>query len=499
MNKITTSNTPEISMVDKSGIQWNFDLNAGQWSAIVDGKKISSKDLEKLKTKVQARTAPADNKSKQAPKVNTVEVALVLITTKRHGFAEYDEKLNLSKLEFKPILAKMEWNGKKNAMEIVRYKEKDSGWKSYKSDSLIVFHPQFMTPNIKSVIAKSIESTMVEDAFSRTEKAVATAWWNAKSDNTTNWAIEYQKGLVKTNRGPSMGDSSSFGYTSPLWRLYENENNTDFSDWTKQEDGSLRLGDIIVRMELNEKLSSWPSFKIYSPHQDEPIGSFSDLSVALILGRASHMISTSPSQIINQWAGPKDLARSGSVDWPSMRTIHGAAIFSGLKDEYSNKEVPYVYILRESSQKNGFGEPTVKDGEPALSWGVRDSYGQPSYRLAGPEDAHLDTLARLKAQKVSLTKNRQLHPKLADVIGNLSEETISVVCGEVENGEDLTNDFDTMSNLLDKLYKNTLARITTDENIVQWNATCEQVKNDIINSLNQPSPAPPKGPKASRM
>lgn len=496
---MTTSNTPEISMTDKSGVQWIFNLDAGQWSAIVDGKKISSKDLEKLKTKVQARTTPADNKSKQAPKTNTVEVALVLLATKRNGFVEHDDKVNLSRIEFKPILAKMEWNGKKNAMEIVRYKEKDSGWKSYNADQLIVFHPQFMTPNIKSLIAKSIESTIVEDAFSHSEKAIATAWWNAKSDETTNWTIEYQRGLVQTDRGPSMGDSSSFGYTSPLWRLYENENNTDFSDWTKQEDGSLRLGDIIVRMELNEKLSSWPSFKIYSPHQDEPIGSVSDLSVALILGRASHMISTSPPQIINQWTGPKDLSRSSSVDWPTMRTIHGAAIFSGLKDQYRDKEVPYVYILRENSQKNGFDEPTLKDGEPALYWGVRDAYGQPSYRLAGPEDAHLDALAHLKTQKARLITSRQLHPKIADVIGDLSKETISVVCGEVENGEELTNDFDAMSNLLDKVQKNAFARVSADETIAEWKTTCEKVKDEVVNSLNQPKPASPKIPKASRM
>jgi hypothetical protein len=504
MNKATKPSLPSISMLDDKGVQWTLDSDAGRWVAVVDGKKISSKDYDILRDKVTSKIAAQPNENKdnttkelppEAPK--PLEVALIAMSNSSSYGGNGSLDLMKTNFTFKPVLAKIEWNAAKGAHEVVRYKEKDSGWKSSQTENLVLFHPQFLSDGMKSLLARSLEGTLVHEAFVRAENAIGDAWWSQKQDQTINWNIEYQKGLQPTQHRANSGNYSSMDYTSSAWLSAEPVNERDFSAWKSNPDGSLQLGSTQVRMQPSKHGA--PSFYLYAGGQEDPLFNSNDLSLVLTLGNATHFISSEPAQVVSEWNGSADWQSKANKNrsWPKLREVHGAVLISGPRDNYGGKEVPQSYILS-TEEKSLFKEEYALDQTSGRAWRkATAAYGAPTFRLAGPEDAELERLIELHKQMFNIADTHGLNKVNGNALKDLTPEVLREVSGAIEDGEELTTDLDTMDRMFTNMRNSLAAKVSQLPRIIEWTQACKQVQDEAVQAIEvaRSKPQPSTGGK----
>lgn len=488
MNNKTKPSIPPISTIDDKGVQWTLETDANRWIAVVDGKKISSKDFQTLRDKVDAnlvaKQAPTPSKENElvaeAPK--PLEVALIAID----GISRSSREVDLMDVNFSfyPVLAKIEWNAEKGVTEVVRYKDKESGWKSSQAESLILFHPQFATPEQKSIISRSFEGRLASEAYRDAEHAIGDAWWAQKEDTTINWNIEYQKGLQPTKYKADSSNSSSIDYTNSAWLSADPVNERDFSGWKTNEDGTLQLGDTRVKMKAG-RFGSF-SFYLYAPGHEDPVFENSDLSLVLTLGNATHFIKSQPEQVVDEWAGSGEWQskRNTKRSWPKQRQVHGAVLLSGLRDNYGGKEIPYSYILG-TGETSLFKEENGVEKDNGIAWRrANTTFGGPSFREVGPEDAELNRLLELKKDLNAMARKRGLTKLDVSALKDITAETLREVSGAIGDGEELTNDLEAMDRMFSNMRNNLQAKVAQHPDVIQWKATCEQIKEEAVEAIN---------------
>lgn len=490
MNNPTKPSIPSISMVDDKGVQWTLESDAGRWVALVDGKKISSKDYSILRDKVNDKIADqVKHEEDDAPKPaapethKPIEVALIALGYPS-GYGKRDLDLMQTQFTFKPVLAKIEWNAAKGAHEVVRYKDKESGWKSSQTDNLVLFHPQFISEEMKSLLGRSFEGTLVREAFVRAEHAIGDAWWKQKQEQTIIWSIEYQKGLQPTQQRAISGNRDSVDYTSSAWLSAEPVNERDFSAWKSNPDGSLQLGTTQVKMQPVKHGS--PSFYLYAAEYENPIFDSHDLSLVLTLGNATHFISSQPAQVVSEWSGVADWeAKSNkSRNWPKLRDVHGAVLIAGPRDSYGgSRNIPHSYVLS-TGGKSVFKEEYSSDQKSGLAWRkATAAFGSPTFRLAGPEDAELERLIELNKQMFEMATTHGLSNVDSNALKDLTPEVLREVAGTIENGEELTTDLDTMDRMFTNLRRVLQTKVSQLPRLIQWEQTCEQVQKETVQAI----------------
>ena len=494
MNNKTKPSIPPISTIDDKGVQWTLETDANRWIAVVDGKKISSKDFQTLRDKVDANlvakqaTAPVKENEQAVEVSKPMEVALIAI----QGGTSHTGKVDLMDVNFsfKTVLAKIEWNAEKGTTEVVRYKDKESGWKSSQTENLILFHPQFASPELKSILSRSFEGKLASDAYRDAEHAIGDAWWAQKEDTTINWSIEYQKGLQPTKHKADSGNSSSIDYTSSAWLSADPVNERDFSGWKTNEDGTLQLGATQVKMKAGRHGSF--SFYLYAPGHENPVFENTDLSLVLTLGNATHFINSQPEQVVTEWAGAGDWQskRNTKRSWPKQRQVHGAVLLSGLRDNYGGKDIPYSYILG-TGETSLFKEENGIEKDIGMAWRrANTSYGGPSFREVGPEDAELDRLLWLKRALMSMAKQRGLTKLDVTALKDITAETLRDVSGAIGDGEELTNDLEAMDRMFSNMRNNLQTKVAQHPDVIHWKEICQQAKDEAVACINRARPKP---------
>lgn len=495
MKKHSQTNLPTISATDEKGVQWTLDSSAGKWTAVIEGKKISSKDFSTLREKVREKqflTAnPALAATAPAEQPKPIEVGLVMIK-KGNAFLRRGEESSVSNtpISFVPVLAKIEWDAAKGEMAISKYKEKDTGWMTRDAGHILAVHPQLLGPEARKLISQVIEMDTISKAFGASEKSIANGWWDTKENKTVAWKNQHQHGLTQTTERHSHMTSRNLGYTSADWVIPDLGQDRDFSKWEAQEDGSLKLGNTVVRMQTTDGYRF--DFQVFGLGSDQPLFIDTDLYLALTIGEATQFIQDQPSKTCQEWTGSADwLEEKKRINWPMRADVLGGAVFTEEGSSKMGSSKPVAYFLRSLPGVRGWGQDAYQEEEDKiLKWAKNESYGAVAYRSCGPEDAALPLLAALNRDMVALTQQRGLHQPIDETLALISKDTIQAVSGEVENGEELANDIDTIAKQFSNVSSTLAARVIQQEDIANWVAHCDASSKEALRVIQSPSSAP---------
>lgn len=474
MDNKTAPELPTISTTDKNGVRWDLDPNKKRWSATVAGKKMSSGQLHKLQEKVLAATpvdgqAPAPGKADPTPTPRPIEVALVSIRSSGWGMPK-DANLLSARLDLAPVLVKMEWNAAKGAMEVVRYKTAQGGWKHRDTEDMILFHPSFAPDAFRDLLARTARAKIINTQYQLAATEIAGAWWRSKPDQTIAWEVAPGGGIQRAKHASS-ANSKSVVHTNPQWLLPDPESLLDFSGWTQTDSGSLRRGPVSIDMVMSDMGTA--SFQLRMESAAHVLHEDLDLETVLALGNATHFMTTQPEQSVHEWCAmaawnPKDARDGGS--FPSRRIVQAAALFQARPSDSYRRPEPKAFVL--TADTNGPMASTAEpspSAAPKLVWKpANPQYYPPSFRPVGPEDEALLPLQELRAARNSFEPD-------TFSLSALSQATPAVLAqaaGMIEDGEELATDLDVMAKLLEKLIERNTAAQSKSDDVVQWQGRC---------------------------
>lgn len=437
---------PEISHTSADGTVWTFDPNGPKWTAVINGKKTSSKDYRIVREKAsaaaasEARSPAGKPKPVKAPPSIEVPMILAVETTRPietplgvpYGQIKHSKR-TIATCQFKPAMVKIAWDADEGAMQVQRYKtigtkSEDGTWKSRRHGDSAFFHPSFLTKEIKACIETMELEALIVSKFKNAYDEIISQWWDKKPSATQCWTVQHRNGLVITQAPISSMDSHRYAQVYDQWRVERKEEDKDYSRWAQQEDGSLLNGQVRIRMEAGHS-SYFPDFQVYIPTQEEPVFSTSDFSLAIVIGDASASITRDPPEVVKQWLHcPKKGKKEFDTD-PILFETHGALLFDAPKDAGDRvgigSHVPHLYLLT----------PTTKDGKTFLHWTHTSAYHAQDYRNTGPEDKAMEIIKRLRRDLLDLLADTP-HVSLVDV----AKDNINTVASAVEDGDELSLD-----------------------------------------------------------
>lgn len=488
---------PAISTTDENGVRWELDPNKNRWSATVAGKKISSGHFDKLREKVEAAAPQATNSAPSpapASPQRQVEAAMISITYDRFHSSK---TLNLlqDKIILQSVVVKMEWNAEKAAMEVVRYKGADGGWKQRNADGQILFHPSSVPDHIQDLLSRAARGRIVSHLYRAAERDIGQAWWRSKPDQTARWEVVHGHGIQPTQQPASSSNPRSTAHTNPGWVLTAPETLTDFSGWSQTEAGDLRRDGVSIKMAVSSRGS--PTFSLHMDGTDHAISSEQDLAKLLLLGNATHSVLAQPAAVSYEWAGYKgwEADNKGMGSWPIRRAVHAAALFEGSSSMRFSHTYPEAYVLAQDAPETMSATSTsASRAMPGLEWKPSNPHYHPaSFRDVGPEDAALEHLFALRARRDAFEPDPF---SMADM-ASLTPAVLAEVAGMVEDGEELTTDLAVMDKLLKTLVDRHQDRQSKDPMLIEWQQQCRDAVAQAhkVIDLHATTASEPRKPK----
>lgn len=510
MNNSNNIKAPSISTVDPDGVQWTYDPTARKWMAIASGKKFSSKDYSTVAEKVKAHllvdaTKVDDNKKvveAQAPVL--MEIGLLSVKNSDGGMGSRGLNPLRGGLKMEPVIVKVEWDKANNDIKIVRYKEtekKDSGWKSWQADNMILVHPKFLTGEMRKLVKKSFEGRAMQRAFSNAEKQVAQAWWGAKDEDRSCWRLG-RNGFENEQRSTYDRHTTNSGMVAQSWPLTVSgdPSTLDFSDWKTNDDGSLTKGEVVVRMERGTTGYRTKDlvFNVYLPGSDTPAFSDGDFRTVLLMGNASvEMLNNGVEESIVTWNGKNEWEQDpGHNSWPSKMEVRAAAIVPKYDPYRSSSSATSYFYGRVCGAALSNGPTPSKlnyerDDNTVMGWHeVPMGYGAVSLRAAGPEDAALAEVKALKERFQALPSKHDLLPISGDAMSEIFEHTLIDIYNAIMDGEEVDKDpaaaKTIMANLMHKMEQSVL----TSDSVAAWTKDCQEVAQSTCEAISGAAPKP---------
>jgi hypothetical protein len=488
---------PTISTVDKDGVLWTYDPTTLRWAASFDGKKINSKEYSTVHQKMHAHLEAAKVASKDAfagtqmlpapPQVApTIEVDVLSISI--DAYSKSPINFTQERFRVQPLVVKIEWDHGKGGPVIARYKEKDSGWKSFNSGSMILFHPSFMNADMRKFFERSIEGQMLSAAFDGAETQIAKTWWDSKKETRELYSISknrFEKEPVNHYSHNSMKGS----VVSSLWpiTLPQNIGSEVFDEWTAQANGSLKNGDVGVELTVAEG-SLAPVFRVRIKEYDCPVFSGPDLRAALIIGNATkEMLAATELHVVPTWSGRTKWVESPKQNsWPKMVAAQWSLAMPH-HDNYRFAATPRTYIFgcfpgaskKSASNRNEF-DPTD------IGWHHVEQHclGERSYRLAGPEDIVLENMSVLRKQFEELSVAHDLVGTPRASVSAMFSTTLVDIYNAALNGEDkLDKDTAAVKNAFNSFASTTQEKIQSRGVVLKWQETCDKAVKDVNHLL----------------
>lgn len=510
MNNQPNIKAPSISATTEDGVQWTYDPTACKWVAIADGKKFSSKDFDTVSGKVDlhmALGATKDAPTKKAQEVaapELIEIGLLAVKSSDRGMGIGLFDPLATGLKMEPVIVKVEWDKSKNDLKIVRYKEteqKDSGWKSWRADDMLLVHPRFMTGEMRKVIEKSFEGQALRRAFSNANEAIAQAWWGVKVENRTRWALG-RHGFESEQRTTYDRHSGKTGFVAQSWPITIPADPSEmvFDDWKPQDDGSLSKGGIVVRMERREGTyhSKGLVFNVYLPNKDAPVFSSGNLRTSLLIGNASvQMTGDWVEEPISTWMGTDEWEKDPKQhSWPTKMEVHAAAIIPK-SDPYRSSTTAESYFYGRiaggamSDGDNLQKRSSSQDDNSVVGWHmVPNSWAGSSFRATGPEDIALVQARELKVKFRDIANKSELLPISTQAMSEIFEGTLTDIYNAIMDGEEIDKDPAAAKAVMGNLMRSIEQSVISKDRVKNWEQVCNEAVVAGMTALESTSTKP---------
>ena len=428
-----------------------------------------------MRDKVDKLVASAQPEAKAAPA--PFELALIEID------------LNHGKLQFTPIVARVEWNGAPDVQrfEVLRYKERgESGWKKG-SESMAVLHPSFMSEAARALIQSSEAAGLAKAAFKQAVAQVGQAWWATKHDTAQWWEKERDNTLSAVVAGEAVRKGfrrSEHIAVSSRWPLTIAP--SDFSDWAREADGSLRRGPVQVKFLGGRVL---PEFGVMADGYNHPLYTGSELEVAMGLAQSTYDLLVGGSKPTLEWHGREGWLKASNGSWPRCQRILGSAILLEPSDRYSSRSLrddkAVAYALSQSGPEQQWWKEEHhwsrgREEDTQMRWRTLDSrWDTPVFVQAGPEDAALSALAQLAAELQDLG-HEHLQEISMEAVRAACADTLRLACGAIEDGEELSAEATTAQAAFARVEAGLRKRAQDADWLVKWQQRCETAGRETV-------------------
>lgn len=485
--KPNTLPLPPMSHTDAKGAVWNFNPATGDWNVVVGGKKMSSKDSHVLRERVGdlAKTA-AQEKAKAGQTSKPMEVALGAIGLDKRGRA--------SSFSFSPIVAKIEWDAGRNKPAILRYKPgPDEAWKKFQADTLLLIHPNYLSPEMKQTIELALRIEHINSCFTKAEQAIAKAWWNSKENHAQLWSINHKGEFSKMLAGVARsGFSRREGMaTSTELPLLSSQGDDLTVGWEGQEDGTIRKKSVVIKMDIDFS----PQFSLLSDQQPGVvIFQSSDLTHTLAMAKATlAMEKTAPSALC-EWQQIGDIVEHGRTSWPTGRIGYAQTLLN-----QENEQNRSTYATSYFYGRYDVGMSVLNSDRAELKkeagcdmWRDLTGYNTYSFRAQGAEDACLQQVLALRNARDALLAKQPLSEIKHQDIEDIFKPTISEVYNAVGDGEELGKDFVAMGEQLNRISLRAQQQVERDEDMQAWTSHCNKACEHALAVIANPPKATAK-------
>lgn len=385
----------------RNGVPIGYDPETQKWFAEIDGKRTTSQDFSTLINRV-------DGRKKVAQKAH---VEIFEVTTLALGTG--------SSIHPTPVKLQLQWNGETGNPEIKKYLflTPGQGWRESDRKTLVVVNPFSLPAALKSHFAESALTAAADQAYRIAERAVATAWSEAKINSSATY--RYQ-----THHTPGLADgddkdiafSKKVGDTRNVFTVDKNApmavvpKNLDIHnqpEWTTTPEGHWEHNSGTVRVRLNISQHSYLSFDVEEKSEKgfQKVYETQDFNEALTVALLTHRFKE--ENAITSWESmPDGVVQSKSVSWPPSVDVRGTVFVTDEKLTMTPARgtVSKFQLRREKS--NPLNDHHSEKNE--WKWVKKDgaSHGSTlyNYLVPGPEDQAIDSLLVLKQTLMSFQK-----------------------------------------------------------------------------------------------
>lgn len=465
-----------LSETDSKGNQWSYELASGRWTVVAAGsnKKMSSADISQLSRKLDAaQQAPSASAAATPAPAPVVEAALISVVATHHG-----------KLEFKPIQVKIEWSPEQSRARVIRYREKGAdAWASSNANRLRLLDPQ----NLSSEDTHQLRQLLLGQRYLALEGAarakIHRAWWQAKDASAQAWSSSGQR-MTSMQEMPVSRYSQSFLVASSHWPVIEV---ADIGQVQQQADGSLTLG--AARLEL-KTANSLPSFRVLDA-QEQCVYSAGRIRDALVAMALSANVPADAPAVSTWERRPSDTAEH----WPSLVETRGYA-WVLMEEDHRSPSMRRAMLRRTP----GMDSNPLLDQDPRetdFSWDFYGGNQAADIRLAGPEDAAVEVVARLRASLTKQLSKLDGDTDNASVPDAAFADTIAQVYAQAQD-EPPNNDLAAIEQSFLRVCARLETKLEASAEIVAWSTHCDTMVEEassLVKAAPKAAASTARGPR----
>ncbi len=449
-----------LSYTDSAGVLWAYDLATSKWSANVNGKKMSSGDIEQLKKKVEAVVKPVQNKKEKQEPVETCLLSL---------------QFNGDKVNVTPLIVKMEWID--GAPRVVRYKGiNDSSWSSSQSKTLILADPLAEdTGGLSQMLQKIRTLKVLSETYTASTLKIRDLWWNSKEDRSQPWKEGPGGTLVHASENYD-GNMYKTWSTSKDWKHVEP---VSFDEFVSDDGGSLihKASGVLLKFMMHQ---NYPLFVVMDADGNK-LSESRSIEKVIPLACLSANISFD-EEAVQSWVTSRLNIKQGG--WPVLNKCFGYGLVKILDDWRTATE---LFVLSQDMESDSL---SFNKNLENLKWDAKTKASL-SICPVGPEDEVLKFSKAIKDCYMKVTEqtedlntfNRfEYQKKLEEKARSLFSDTVlnvyssSLDEGAQDNSEKVIHAFATMEQRI-------IARVEKLDEVVEFKEVCKQEVENAENFM----------------
>ena len=459
------------------GIACGFDTDKQKFFVEMGGKRSYSQDFEVLQKKIEAH-------QKQAPAAQESRYEATVL-----AFTGGDRSVPV------PTKIIMGWDPQQEKLVVHKYRVLKDGqsWREFQSDTLEILDPGLSNPLRKQHRANETFDSMVNESSRVVFRTLIEAWRDRKSDQTVRLVCDRRGAHPFEDRPQTRYNSDDnrfnlkFLENAPRKFVDEQKETGTLDDWTETESGHWehRDGRLRLRVEFSRHT---PQFALEETVDGVVVSLFSGQNLPLVLQLAEamqHMLPASEAQ--RSWevsySGVTD--RNGKPKWPTEVETRGYLVVTAAPGMDDGTAL-FSLIRHTDHPINPTGGVS---SEQQRQWHWAETKGRyitspmDNHVNVGPEDDLLVVCQHLRAQTKQTLRNELTGEQKSEMRATDRSNVLSHVHEAHLNGEWEDPTPEALMAAWNRFEQRILREVKQDENLIQWQAHCEQSKQNALKDL----------------